>query len=574
MALTKFTGATDTISGLMDKPNQDGGLTAAQLKSKFDQSAIDTEAYLNNILTEELDGILYTPGGTTAEVIEARKGKASLKLKIDDIDSQLADIAVNVKSFGAIGDGVSDDTIAFQNAINAASLIGADVKCDGERTYITGSLMPKPNVLIDLNGSILKLKDNANLPLFYDYLEPTIRSNFGVINGTLDCNTLNNSDAINQSAGTLWLTNWDNLYFRNIKVINAFRNVFNFYGIRNIVAENIHVKDCGRTNTNGFYSYGFSAEGSAQRRNSNIILKNFICENMYGFGIHVKNTDGFEMTNLQFIDISRLNDGIAITVTDSTNGDLTNISIKKATKPYSVDSHAIEINNSHRIKLDNVNIDSVRTEPILFGDNGTGIVGLLNKISNIKTTNTGGYSLNINYVDGLEIKNCQFDKEFTTGYSNPTKNVSFINCKFAVSCSALMVYRRFGYKNTIFSDLIILEKINEVSKVAYSFSMATSESKDISLAIPSVEQCFIGEVDIITKLSSGYQQGSYAKYLLYAYGSSIQTSALDAKIIGSYEKTPTITFSGNTLNLVNNTGASIIVNVIFSNKSITSLSFS
>lgn len=527
------------------------------------ESALDR---LNNTTVGELDnkiGVLTNLNTTN---------KSSLVSAVNETVLQLADIAINVKTFGAVGDGISDDTTSIQNAINSASAIGANVKFEGGKTYITGSLMPKANVLIDLNGSTLRLKNNANLPLIYDYLEPTIRSNFGVTNGILDCNMQNNSDAINQSAGTLWLTNWDNLYFRNIKVINAFRNVFNLFGVKNVVAENIYVKDCGRTNGNGFYSYGFSLEASPQRRNTNIVLRNFICENMYGFGVHARQTDGFDFSNLQFIDLSRLNDSIAITFTDSYHGNANNITVKKSTKTYSVDSHAIEINNCFHVAMDNIEVDSVRTTSILVGDSGTGIVSRFIKLTNIKTSNSGQYSMNINYVDGLIIETSQFDKAYTTGYSNPTKNVLFDNCKFLVSSSTVMTYRRFHYRNTIFTDLYIVEKVNDTCKIIYSFSMTASETKDIGLSIVSGEQCFIGEVDIVSKMSSGFQQGAFAKYLLYAYGSSIQNSSLDTKIIGSFEKLPTITFASNKLTLVNGTGGDLTINVIFTNKNITSLS--
>jgi hypothetical protein len=57
MALTKYTGAINTIQNLSDRPNQNEGLTAAQLKLKFDKSAIDMQTYIDDTLTVELDAL-------------------------------------------------------------------------------------------------------------------------------------------------------------------------------------------------------------------------------------------------------------------------------------------------------------------------------------------------------------------------------------------------------------------------------------------------------------------------------------------------------------------------------------
>jgi hypothetical protein len=48
----------------------------------------------------------------------------SAEMRLDTVDSQLADIMTNVKNFGAKGDGTSDDTAAFQNAINYINTSG------------------------------------------------------------------------------------------------------------------------------------------------------------------------------------------------------------------------------------------------------------------------------------------------------------------------------------------------------------------------------------------------------------------------------------------------------------------
>lgn len=71
---------------------------------------------------------------TTQEVIDARKGEVNLKGKIDKIDKELGNIknnhlSINVKDYGAIGDGVTDDTDAFQNALNKIMQNDSGVLC-------------------------------------------------------------------------------------------------------------------------------------------------------------------------------------------------------------------------------------------------------------------------------------------------------------------------------------------------------------------------------------------------------------------------------------------------------------
>lgn len=46
---------------------------------------------------------------------------ADLQDQVNQVNTQLEDIAYNVKSFGAKGDGITDDTVAIQNAINKAT---------------------------------------------------------------------------------------------------------------------------------------------------------------------------------------------------------------------------------------------------------------------------------------------------------------------------------------------------------------------------------------------------------------------------------------------------------------------
>ena len=53
--LTKFTKNVNNIQALSDRPNTADGLTAQQLKEKFDQAGIDIKAFINDTLIGELE---------------------------------------------------------------------------------------------------------------------------------------------------------------------------------------------------------------------------------------------------------------------------------------------------------------------------------------------------------------------------------------------------------------------------------------------------------------------------------------------------------------------------------------
>ena len=60
MAFTQFTKDMEIIGKLSDTPNVDDGLTAAQLKEKFDEGGKAVKDYINNGLIPELDAVSLT----------------------------------------------------------------------------------------------------------------------------------------------------------------------------------------------------------------------------------------------------------------------------------------------------------------------------------------------------------------------------------------------------------------------------------------------------------------------------------------------------------------------------------
>lgn len=90
---------------------------------------------------------------------------ADLQAVDSDVTEKLADIAINVKSFGAKGDGVSDDTEAIQQAIDSASAKGGSVVFIPAGVYAVSGLILKDYVTIQGAGKTstrLRLINNSN----------------------------------------------------------------------------------------------------------------------------------------------------------------------------------------------------------------------------------------------------------------------------------------------------------------------------------------------------------------------------------------------------------------------------
>ncbi len=65
MALTKLTTNLNNIQALHDRPNTSDGLTADELKERFDRAGNDIKSYINNTLTDEIDTALANTSSTT-----------------------------------------------------------------------------------------------------------------------------------------------------------------------------------------------------------------------------------------------------------------------------------------------------------------------------------------------------------------------------------------------------------------------------------------------------------------------------------------------------------------------------
>jgi hypothetical protein len=161
--------------------------------------------------------------------------------------------AVNVKDFGAVGDGVADDTAAIQAAVNAVSAnpIGGTLYfSDG--IYITQEITVGSNIIIEGNGTTLKGKTGQNYIFRLTGLENITIQNF-IFDcvGLTDVNPNPSDSGIKSSAIYVRVGTGS---FNNIKILNnRFINIsmtspdYHAVGFNdvNCIVSNNFVDQCG-----------------------------------------------------------------------------------------------------------------------------------------------------------------------------------------------------------------------------------------------------------------------------------------------------------------------------------------
>lgn len=150
------------------------GLLQSSLKEKLDGYKSETDTKVQKKFNE-LSGKVQTD----SEVIDARKGEASLRAKIDVIDdgiknvsSQLEHIAIYADDFGAVGDGVNDDTNAIQGALDYLNTR------NGGTLYIKDGKYKITKQLKIHSNTTLKMSKNCILYNYIIHGSTSVLSNF------------------------------------------------------------------------------------------------------------------------------------------------------------------------------------------------------------------------------------------------------------------------------------------------------------------------------------------------------------------------------------------------------------
>ncbi|WP_059049993.1 glycosyl hydrolase family 28-related protein [Paenibacillus senegalimassiliensis] len=172
----------DDQLALRDEAIADAESSAAQAQADIDNHEASTTAHpaqhitysgaapganvkqgIDNTYTR-ISEIVAQAGDDNTEIVDARAGYPVLGDRLNASDAQLADLAINVKAYGAIGDGVADDTTAIQAAITDAYNSGRGLVFLPAGVYIVTGIQYRSNITIKgagVGATVVKLKDNT-----------------------------------------------------------------------------------------------------------------------------------------------------------------------------------------------------------------------------------------------------------------------------------------------------------------------------------------------------------------------------------------------------------------------------
>lgn len=501
-------------------------------------------------------GSIYTI--RAKDVADVEDGGSIIFLQ-NDLVAELVVInsTINIKQFGAKGDGITEDTTAIQNAVDFCSTNKYEIKFN-YGTYIVVEIVPKTNTIIDLCGSTLKVKDNSQSPAIHS---TTTSHTFYIKNGTIDGNMQNNYSA-NLSGGGIYLTNWTDIKI-DVNFVNIFRECVWLYNCSNADL-NIIADTCGLSG-HGYYCYVLDTTEC-----SYLNVRNLVATNIFGYGTHIYKTENSTYNNMVFKNFTQGGYSIGITLTQAKNITIENFEF------YNGDNLAIECNCSTYINVNNTLIDTCKIG-ITTGDNGTGTNNDYVSFKNVLIKNTSVRGARLNYITNLWLEKFSMpDFDFTVNImGNEDNGYHFIDGVFTnmyygyslVDTSilgTLVLSQSFDMQNVQFLDIYVSQKNRKhmEGKIIIE-DMANGDNRDIVNLFGILGPGSFGYFKLLGKFNNSQYSLDY--YNITRQGTADSGLAMNLISDMSIDKgrhfTPS--FNGHILNLANSSGVTIWGDIYF-----------
>jgi len=276
--------------------------------------------------------------------------------------------SISVKNFGAIGDGITNDTVAVQNAINSFSAVYFP-----SGTYLLNTVTLKSNSFLFGDGSATIIKQNTITGSSY---------------GTFFADSASSSATV------------DNIVIRDMRiqspnivtpVFSEFQHLVSLNGVKNVLIENVDFI--------GFYGDGLligsGAIAGQERHNTNVTVRSCFFD-----GINKQNRNGISVIDCDGMVI----DGNYFTRTT------------KSTMPGAID-----------IEPDSYTFHIVKDFKIInnkFYDIGGNLAAIAITLPPITyTTSPNGFIIENNFVDTVSANGFSFIYRLSGGISEGTFNV-------------------------------------------------------------------------------------------------------------------------------------------------------
>jgi hypothetical protein len=358
-------------------------------------------------LESRIDNIITTSGTSDTEVVDARGSHAVLKNRLDNIQ-------INIKSFGAVGDGVTDDTnaliaaITFANSLNTVAAYPVSISfTDG--TYV----LNKPS---DLNIPSLVGVGNVKL-IVNDNKSFIISSNFTMTNiqvvSMLEYTNVDSSyKPLFKATSTVSNISFTNVVFdTQLSISDGSRRasaVMDFKIVNGLFLNDVIVKG---------YRRGITSMGTSTNIKGDMLHFENVELAVYVQGSDPNLTDTNYARNIQFTNVSHIN-----TQTQSINyfklagadtflfEKCDTITISNVTTEYAVE-RAIYCSSSNNLVASNFQIkhsEGIKFVGYVRNDTGLNNIADTCRLSNISlvTSVADTWLCSFYFAKNITVKNC------------------------------------------------------------------------------------------------------------------------------------------------------------------------
>jgi len=424
-----------------------------------------------------------------------------------------------VEKYGAVGDGIVDDTIKFQDAINDLSFKGGGyLYTDSFKTYgIAGTIKLKSNVYLYLRTSTLKrIGSETNIKMVQNYNfgnNPVIDKNLGVIGGyfvgtgdtvgvsdqghalgfySVDNLLLEKIETNNTNGDGIALRKTNNVKLRDIIIGDYGRNGISPTSGINIVWDNVYVKGVAITGANP--GIPIDAENNNADETTQMFWNNVRASSVTFIDFHTEENGDFSheiyMNNCKFT--GKYPAGIRFKSTNKTVAKNVHINSNNDIFAASTAGSGILIDNVSGIKIDGAKlfVGTATSSPV-----GILIEGIVDSLY-INNVVFNGFTRNIsclspNEYNNAEIYNCNLSRSRVKGINNRFKGCRFsileldsattINNVFDSSCEIASITL---VSSALISDQHFGSDRGSQSKTFYSRSVEIPDGATYDLVIP------------------------------------------------------------------------------------------